>query len=364
MKKSKIWVFSLLCAAGVFLFTPHSGYADVSTPDFIDNLTIKGDLRVRYDYQQNNETGAEDAKDRLRARFRLGLAWKNTPENWTVAAGLATGENDGATTNATYSDDEMFETGDIRLDYAYAEHKLDNMVFVAGQHKNKFHSSMALWDPDVRPAGFTGQLTFDPLFVTAGYFQARYIDSDIARMAAAQVGIDMAGLIAAIGYYDVNRVDEFLDMDTLDNDYKYQIIDLYAQYELKHDSVTITPLAHIFYNIGAEGDPGQSVGGENLDPEKENLGWLVGVKAKVDRFSLGVEYGEVGADAAIQDIKDSDWGSGLGSTDIKGVKASVGYKVTKHCEFKTTYYYTEPLERKEYDVKDVNRVQVDLKYAF
>ena len=223
---------------------------------------------------------------------------------------------------------------------------------------------MALWDGDVRPAGFTGQMKFEPFFVTAGYFQVRYIDRDIARMAAGQVGINTGDLVAAIGYYDVNRVDEFLDVENLDPDYKYQIIDFYTQYTIKMDSVTITPLAHVFYNAGAKGDEGQSVQGGDLDPEEENLGWLVGAKAKIDRVSLGLEYGEVGADAAIQDIKDSDWGSGLGSTDIKGWKTSVGYKLTKHCSFATTYFYTEPKERKDYTVKDVNRVQVDLKYKF
>lgn len=363
MKKTRICLLAGLCFLSVYLFIPMTAFADVTTRDFIENLDISGDLRVRYDYQDDND-GKDDPKDRLRARFRLGMAWHNPMENWKVAAGLATGGLDGATTNATYSEEQIFETGDIRLDYAYAEHKLDNITLIAGQHKNKFYSSMALWDPDVRPAGFTGQIKLDPMFVTAGYYQVRYIDRDIARMAAAQAGIDMGGLIAAIGYYDVNRVDEFLDVENLDPDYKYQIIDFYTEYTIKTDAVKITPLAHIFYNLGAKGEPGQSVGGENLDPEKENLGWLVGAEAKIDRFSLGVEYGEVGADAAIQDIKDSDWGASLGSTDIKGWKTSVGYKLTKNSEFETTYFYTEPLERKDYKVKDVNRVQVDVKYKF
>jgi hypothetical protein len=363
MKRTRICLLTVLCFIGVYLFMPMTVFADVNTQDFIENLNIKGDLRIRYDYQDNND-GKDDPKDRLRARFRLGLVWQNPMENWKVAAGLATGGLDGATTNATYSEEEIFETGNIRLDYAYAEHKLDNITLVAGQHKNKFYSSMALWDPDVRPAGFTGQIKFDPIFVTAGYFQVRYIDRDIARMAAAQVGVNTDDLLAAIGYYYVNRVDEFLDVENLDEDYKYQIIDFYTQYNLSIGTLKITPLAHIFYNLGAKGEPGQSVQGGDLDPEDENLGWLVGVKAKVSKYSFGVAYGEVGADAAIQDIKDSDWGSGLGSTDIKGWKASVGYKLTKHCEFKTTGYYTEPLERKDYKVKDVTRFQVDLKYKF
>ena len=363
-QKLKICLFTVLCFLGVYLCVPITASATVNASDFIENLDIKGDLRIRYDYQDNDD-GKNDVKDRLRARFRLGLAWHNPAENWKIAAGLATGHLDGATTNATYSDEEIFETGDIRLDYAYAEHKIDNFKFLAGQQKNQFYSTMALWDPDVRPAGFTGQIKFDPTFVTAGYYQVRYIDRDIARMLAAQAGVKIGNVLVAVAYYDVNRVEEWaIEGDNLDDDYKYKIADFYTKYNFNLDKVKISAHGEIFYNFGAKGEKGQSIQGENLDPEDENLGWLIGAKAKVDKFSLGVEYGQVGADACIQAIKDSDWGSGLGSTDIKGWKASAGYKLTKHCEFKTTYYYTEPLERKTYKVKDVNRVQIDLKYKF
>jgi hypothetical protein len=290
--------------------------------------------------------------------------WNNPDESWKVAAGLATGDLDGATTNATYSETEVFETGDIRLDYAYAEHKINKLKFIAGQHENKFYSTMALWDPDVRPAGFTAQMDLDPAFITAGYFQVRYIDRAIASMSAIQAGVNIKNFIAAAAYYDVNHVKEFLDVDTLDPDYKYQIVDFYTKYDLKLDKVTISPCGQVFYNAGAKGNPGQSVLGGTLDPEEENLGWLVGVKAKIDKIGMGVEYGQVGADAAVQDIKDSDWGASLESTDIKGWKADVGYKLTRNCEFKVTGYYTEPMERKDYAVKDVKRAQVDLSYKF
>lgn len=362
--KVKLKIFlSALFISGVILFLQMPAFAGVNGSDFIENLNITGDLRVRYDWQDTDD-GKDDAADQMRGRFRLGFGWQNPAEKWEIAAGLATGDLSANSTNATYSKDQIFETGDIRLDYAYAEHKIDNFIFIAGQHKNKFHSTMALWDSDVRPAGFTAQMKMNPVFITAGYYQVRYIDRDIAKMAAVQVGTQFGNILAAIAYYDVNRVDEFLKVASLDPDYKYQIIDFYTKYDFKTDSVQISPHAQVFYNAGAKGDVGQSVLGGTLDPEEENLGWLVGGTAKIDKFSIGVEYGQVGADAAIQDTKDSDWGSGLESTDIEGWKANVGYKLTQHCEFEVTGFFTEPMERKGYKVKDVTRAQIDLKYQF
>jgi len=357
----------LTLTLGMLLCLPISAFADVKASDFLAGVDLKGDLRVRYDWQDDDD-GKDSAKDRLRARFRFGLVWNNPDESWKVAAGLATGDLDGATTNATYSETEVFETGDIRLDYAYAEHTINKFKLLAGQQENKFYSTMALWDPDVRPAGFTAQVNLDPAFITAGYYQVRYIDRAIASMGGVQAGVNIKNLLMAAAYYDVNHVESFIeegndDLD-LDPDYKYQIVDFYTKYDLKFDKVTITPCGQVFYNVGAKGDAGQSVLGGTLDPEEENLGWLVGVATKIDKFGFGVEYGQIGADSAIQDIKDSDWGAGLESTDIKGWKADIGYKLTKNCEFKVTGYYTEPMEREEYEVEDVKRVQVDLSYKF
>jgi len=363
----KINIGFLVFSLGILLLFPMAASADVNASDFIAGVDLKGDLRVRYDWQDDDD-GKDSAKDRLRARFRFGLVWNNPDESWKVAAGLATGDLDGATTNATYSETEVFEHGDIRLDYAYAEHNINKFTFVVGQQINKFYSTMALWDPDVRPVGFTVQMNLDPAFITAGYYQVRYIDRAIASMAGIQAGVNIKNLLMAAAYYDVNHVKEFLEEENedldLDPDYKYQIIDFYTKYDLKLDKVTISPYGQVFYNAGAKGNAGQSVLGGTLDPEEENLGWLVGVAAKIDKIGFGVEYGQVGADSAVQDIKDSDWGASLDSTDIKGWKADVGYKITKNCEFKVTGYYTEPMERKDYKVKDVKRTQVDLSYKF
>ena len=47
-QKSKVCLLTVLCFLGVYLCVPMTAFAGVNTQDFIENLNIKGDLRVRY----------------------------------------------------------------------------------------------------------------------------------------------------------------------------------------------------------------------------------------------------------------------------------------------------------------------------
>ncbi|MBC2714151.1 MAG: hypothetical protein HF978_02475 [Desulfobacteraceae bacterium] len=370
-QKSKMCLFTVLCFLGVYLCMPVTASANLVLQDFIESLEMKGDLRVRYEYKEKDKPD-EDPTDRMRTRFRLGMKWTNPEENWKIAAGLATGGTDSTSTNDTWSDGVMFETGDIRLDYAYAEHKLNNFKFIAGQHKNPYKTTWALWDSDVRPAGFSGQYNMDPVFVTLGWYDVLYYGKDMATMEAIQVGANVDIFTAALAFYNYHDADEIIngpisdayggDYTNMDPDYKWQIIDLYMKADIKTDMAKISPHAQVFYNMGAKGDDGQSIQGGDLNPEDENLGWLIGVKAKIDRISLGVEYAEVGADSCIPLLKDSDWGGALDSTDVKGFKIGLGYSLTKHCSINGTAYLYEAKER---DIdQDPKTYHLDLKYKF
>ncbi len=333
----------------------------VSASDFIDNMSISGDLRIRYEYAEK-DLPDEDPTDRWRQRFRLGMKWKNHAENWSIAAGLATGGADATSTNQTYSNSTFFETGDIRLDYAYAEHKMNAFKFIAGQQKNPYLTTGALWDGDVRPIGLTGQYQMNPVFVTLGGYDVRYIDRDVAYMYAVQAGAKLDFITAALAYYTFTRVDELLDKDYMDKDYGYDIIDFYVSSDIKTDMANIKPYAHILYNMGAEGEEGQSFLGGDLDPEDENMSWLLGVKAGIDKFSLGVEYSRIGADACVAELKDSDFGSALNLVDVQGFKIGLGYNITKNFKVAATAYIYEAAER-DLD-QDPKTYHFDLSYKF
>lgn len=316
----------------------------LKTSDFIDQLEMNGDVRIRYEYKEK-DVDNEDATDRWRQRVRIGLKWNNPEENWKIAAGLATGGADATSTNDTYSEEMLFETGDIRLDYAYAEHKKDDLKFIAGQMKNPFESSWLFWDSDVRPVGLTAGYFSGPMFVTVGGYDVKYVDKDVAYMYAIQAGAKNDMINAALSYYTYNRVEQMLALDNLDDSYGYDIIDLYLYSDIKTESIKIKPYAQIFYNVGAKGDDGQSVLGGDLNPEDENLGWIVGCESKIDKFKITVDYAQIGADSCLQGLKDSDFGDALNSTDVQGFKVGLGYDITKNFNVAATAYLYEAMER-------------------
>jgi hypothetical protein len=93
----------------------------------------------------------------------------------------------------------------------------------------------------------------DAFFVTAGAYDVRYIDKDVAYMYAIQGGAKMEMLTAALGFYTYNRVDEILDstvFETMDEDYSYDIIDFFASSDIKADLSRSSHMARCFTTLG------------------------------------------------------------------------------------------------------------------
>jgi hypothetical protein len=369
--QKSILVFVLLSAGLVFAVPVKTYSGTLSTSEFIDKMEINGDLRVRYEYKEKDISG-EDPVDRMRQRFRLGAKWNNPEENWKVAAGLTTGPKEANSTDTTYSETTFFETGNINLDYAYAEHKLDCFKFSAGQQRNPFESSWMFWDTDVRQAGFTGQYAMNRFFATLGWYQARYINNDIAPMEAVQVGAKMEMVTAALGFYNYHRTHEILEdlkVANIDSGYDYQILDVYTACNIKADPVDIKPYVQAWYNLGAQGEKGQSVlnttpDGASLDPEdsKNDLGWIIGVEGKIDRFAARIDYAQIGSESCVQALKDSTFGSELNSTDVEGFRAGISSKITKNCWVDLNGFFYQAKER---DIdQDPQTYQLDLNYKF
>ena len=105
----------------------------VELSSHLKKLKIKGDLRLRYEYRKRKEfvdtpapgRWVKDDRDRFRQRVRVDVTYDWT-DNWLIHMGLATGGSDATSTNDTYSEGSAFETGDIRLDFAYAKYTAEN----------------------------------------------------------------------------------------------------------------------------------------------------------------------------------------------------------------------------------------------
>ncbi len=344
------------------LFGQENGQAEeeqaagnVTLRDCIENLTLQGDLRIRYELRDlDNPEEPDETRDRMLTRFRLGFVWESIDKDWELSAGLATGGLSSTSTNDTWSEEEYFETGDIRLDYAYASHNFGPVTFIAGQQKNPYETSWLLWDSDVRPAGFTLKVEPGPVFVTLGGYDVIQIevDQDFGILYAVQAGTEIelqdAGISLALAYYDFDGDFERQfrrDNPALDQDYEFNVVDLYASAGMDFGDIGLTVYGQVFENIGAEGDPGQSVLGGTLDPEEENIGWTAGIEAEVMQFVLEYSYAELGADSFVPGLTDATFGSGVGDTDVKGHIISLDFNVTKCFTVGGNVYIYEALER-------------------
>ncbi|MEI8123337.1 MAG: putative porin, partial [bacterium] len=158
-----------------------------------DSVTVKGDLRYRYetindDAKKNaNKQTYERQRDRVRARL---AAEAKCNDSLKAVIGLSTGGNDPISGNQTLSDGAQKK--DMKLDLAYFDYSFlgdttaNEIHGLAGKMKNPFitFNDDLSWDPDLTPEGLamkaqTGN-DFVTLYGNAGYLWLQERDSKSA----------------------------------------------------------------------------------------------------------------------------------------------------------------------------------------
>ncbi len=352
----------------------------LTLPGHISNLKLKGDLRLRYERREGDDdvSGEETQKSRFRTRFRLGFVWNSEDERWEVAAGLATGGESGTSTNNSWNEDDPFETGDIRLDYAYARHNWQDLSFTVGQQKNPFETTFILWDSDLRPTG--ASLAYSnglPVFATVGAYNVSS-DSDIdgdgeqetANMYAGQVGLEFGndrfeGMLAAAYYHYDSNVSE--DCFNLGEDYEYRIGDLYGTLSTKIGDLSLQGYGQLAVNFGADDSATQlTTVPAGYEADDENMAWVLGLNAAIGPFNAGYAYAHIEGDSVPFFFVDSDFGDGLpdDAMNAKGHVVTLGYKITKHLKLGLEGDFTQLIENDGTNDPDVALYQLDLQYKF
>ena len=130
----------------------------------ITQLSIYGDLRLRYEYQNNdaqlppttgkgtgiqNRSGAQSS----RFRFRLRLGTDVTlAEGWTAGFGLQTGQNSDS---ANQSFNANFSNYNVYISRAWLGYQpTDWLQLRGGRFANPFYSTELVWDAEIHPDGF------------------------------------------------------------------------------------------------------------------------------------------------------------------------------------------------------------------
>ena len=149
----------------------------------ISNLKIRANLRLGYERFQTENGNIRSSNDSYHQRVRIGLTFTGS-DKFSFDIGLATGGNNATSANDYFGTRSDFETGDLRLDYAYATYVMEQLYMmervqiIVGQQPNPFLDSGLLFDADVRPVGITGKFNSGMLFFTLGlYSVVRNIDA-------------------------------------------------------------------------------------------------------------------------------------------------------------------------------------------
>ena len=289
-----------------------------------------------------------------------------------IGAGLATGGSGARSTNDTVSDGAVFETGDIRLDYAYAKHKFDNGITVtAGQHKNPYINSGLLWDSDIRLVGVSVQGAYDSgIFYTFGGYQVSENGNDQtdAQLLAIQSGYKADGLTVAAAYYHFNNAttdDPALVADTTgEND--VHALSAFASFDGKTDDFKYSVYGEVTQNFGADDDGTAQAGTDN--PDDQDFAYVLGAKISVDKFKAGYAYAHFEGDAFVGTLTDADFGSAVtnddGSNNVEGHIFSLGYAITKNLSTSAKYILSEAIEDSGSSDDEGELLQLNFQYKF
>ncbi|MDD3345687.1 MAG: putative porin [Candidatus Omnitrophica bacterium] len=136
-----------------------------SLPAWLQKIKLKGDLRLRYQYQHTKNDGDVQKDVNIgRVRMRLGLEAKIN-EKLMAGIGIATGSGDPRSTNVTFGNTKYDGLGgagystkfEIKLDYAYAKYSpLPWLELVGGKMLLKdvfWEPTDLIWDTDITPEG-------------------------------------------------------------------------------------------------------------------------------------------------------------------------------------------------------------------
>jgi hypothetical protein len=355
-------------------------------PDWTDRVTLKGDLRYRYEFTSDetaNAAGVQTTADRYRDRLRARLLVDaKVNDEVTLGFGIASGENgDPRSSNQTFTG--VFNRKAFDLDLAYFDWKFaDWGNLIGGKMKQPFFkpSQSLYFDADVNPEGIAVAVNRGKWFGSAyGYFVNEISGPENTRTAdtmlyGGQIGtrlpIGSNNLTLAAMYYDLaagkgrapffNPAPGGANGNTLvgapavlANDFR--VVDLAAEFSFKLGNLPMLLWTDLAQNQGAE-DNDEAFSG----------GVILGRASAPGSWELGVGYYSVEADAVFGQVFESDFANGL--TDSEGLIIKAGYALQRNWILNATYFLNDrnmdlPNAAGETDV-DFDRLQIDLNFRF
>ena len=347
----------------------------VSDYSFMERIHFKGDLRLRYESIERDDT---DNKYRNRYRLRLG-AQVDVADNLLLEVGMRSGFANPTSGNQTFLNDEAL--GDyffqsLRFNILGLTYKSDNTTYKIGRQPYMMYrpiKSQLVWDNDVSMNGINYQYQDDTKIITLGANQPTQEEASVAKenvnlfvaqyVHKTKLGDKKLNLGTGLYYYDGLKGNTTLfgkgKGNTLDtnslyaND--YHILEGFSELQLKNVfGMPVKIAAGVAYNFAADDN---------------NFGYDLGIqlgKAKhVGDWQVKYSYTDLQDDATFGAYSDSD--NFGGGTAARGHAIRIKYKAGNNLYLAGNFFFSELYESKskaEGSKANYERVQLDMIYKF
>lgn len=378
MKKQLFTMILAACVSGVL----STGAAHADFDSWYENITIKGDLRYRFENIQKDKS---KERDRQRVRLRLSLE-SPLDDYFKIKTRLATNDlTDPVSTNETLGD--YFNKDPFNLDVAAVEYKLlfENLLLIAGKMDvpfTKVGGNQLVWDGDLTLEGIAGKATVGlmkdlSIFANGGGFWLLEQSSNYDPMIyAGQMGfkgklMDIKYTVGGSYYFykDTKGQKTFVDNNSGFGNrtvthgtgssayqtyrYNFKIAEAFLELSL---NVMDFPLA-LYANAVKNGDD---------EVPDRNTGYTAGFvfnKAKKEgSWDLGYYVRKLDRDAVVGAFADSDFIGG--GTDGLGHVVSASYMLTDKVKLKATHFNNQLKADLDASRLGYHRTQVDAEFGF
>ncbi len=364
---------------------------NTTLPMWVQTLKFRGDVRLRYQYNNNENNTYTQHRGRYRLRFFVDA---KVNEKVYTGFGFASGSSvDPRSTNQTF--DGNFSKKSLWIDYVFAEYNANDwLAFTAGRNKNPLWlTNDMLWDTDINPEGISARLTAPvnynwQVFGNAGYFALSELagDPQDSGLLFAQPGVswrDNAGVYdfkAGAAVYGFNHVKshpvfanrpsgtEYQTANTVaGGKYKYGYNSIIPEFEINANILSPVPLpllGYFGYNITYAGIFGNYI--QNTQHSVDNKGWIAGFKLgqrKVEdagQWQLGWSLRQLEKDAWLDTYPDSDFYGG--STNVKGQKTQLAVGLMRDFAVNLAWFDARPISNGARKRERLFQTDINLKF--
>lgn len=354
-------------------------------PIWLQNITFGGDLRLRYQNENNFNLSYNRQRFRLRTRIYINA---KVNENLFVYTQIASGEKtDSRSTNQTLTDN--FAKKNIYLDYSYMEWNLNEIFsFTAGKIKTPFYSaSDMLWDMDINEEGGVVKMEY-PVFTNskfnsnAGMFmlkenssskdQTMFYASEVFTYRNDENTFNLKTAFSYYGFYNVKKNAELTDRPSTNYIKSNTVIGskyLYGYKTLAWDSEVSKnferPLSFYINEIRNITLFSTLAKNTAVSEDKLNKAWLFGIRighekvSNTGEFNLSYSRRWLEDNAFLDTYPDSDFFGG--STGVKGDELILCYGLGRDFNITFDYYNSKPIKNIK---KGEELLQIDLNMKF